>query len=306
MKKKLLIGLLSLGVFILQSCELYDSYKEEVNAEFLGETVAFTVATPLGEEDSVKENSIPLSLEVRMPMAINTDRGIEVSYKFGGDATYGIDFTAKAIERNNPNYSDVTEKYASETGGTFIIKNRITSEDQNGEENYTNTRNTATIEISPLVVYGVDKSNGKKLDIILESAKNLDDGSPITVGQGGIRGVYNMVIEDIHCPTTLDGTYSVQMSTEEGLKSVDDVTLTTVSNLGNPDNIWGLYDISNIAGDFQDIPFQIIDQCSEFLGPSDNYISLQGETLSDGRISLEVLFSDGTTTKQWILYLTKK
>ncbi|WP_157491482.1 hypothetical protein [Flammeovirga sp. SJP92] len=305
MKKRLIIGLLCLGVFF-QSCELYDTYKEEVQAEFIGETVAFSVATPFGEVDSIKENSVPLSLEVRMPMAIDTERGVEVTYSFGGAATFGVDFTAKAIERNNADFQDVTEKFATATGGTFIIKNRIKSEDASGEENFTNTRNTATIEVSPLVVYGVDKQGGKELDIILESARNLDDGSEITVGQGGIRKVYNIVIEDIHCPTSLDGTYDAEMTTEEGTKSVDDVMLTTVGDLANPDNIWGLYSISNIAGDFQDIPFQIIDQCGEFLGPSDNYISLQGETLSDGKISLEVLFSDGTTTKQWVLLLTKK
>lgn len=305
MKKITFIAFLCLG-FFLQSCELYDTYNEELNTDFLGETVAFTEATPIGEVDSVKENSVPVSLEVRMPVAINTDRGIEVTYSFGGDAVFGTDFIAKAIEKNNPNSQDVTEKYSTASGGTFIIKNRLTAEDASGEESYTNTRNTATIEVSPLVVYGVDKSNGKKLDVILESAKNLDDGSPITVGQGGISGVYNMVIEDIHCPTSLDGLYNAEMSTEEGVKKVDDVTITTVSDLANPDGIWGLYDISNIAGDFQDIPFQIIDQCGEFLGPSDNYISLQGETLSNGKISLEVLFSDGITTKQWILTLTKK
>lgn len=305
MRKLLLIELLTIG-FLLQSCELYDTYKDEVNAEFIGETVAFSVATPAGEADSIKENSVPVSLEVRMPMAIVTDRGIEVTYSFGGNAEFGTDFTAKAIERNNPNSQDVTEKFATASGGQFIIKNRILSEDSDGEENYTNTRNTATIEVSPLVVPGVDKEGGRSLDVILESARNLDDGSEITVGQGGIRKVYNLVIEDIHCPTSLQGTYSVEMSTEEGIKQVDDVILTKVSDLANPDNIWGLYDISNIAGDFQEIPFQIIDQCGEFLGPSDNYISLQGETLADGRLSLEVLFSDGTTTRQWILYLTKK
>ncbi|WP_156152277.1 hypothetical protein [Flammeovirga sp. OC4] len=305
MKKLLTIGLLCMGVFF-QSCELYDTYKDEVTAEFIGETVAFSVATPSGEADSVKENSVPLSLEVRMPMAINTTRGIEVTYSFGGAATYGVDFTAKAIERNNPNAEEVTEKFATASGGQFIIKNRTLSQDDDGEQNFTNTRNTATIEISPLVVQGVDKEGGKTLDIILESARNLDDGEEITVGQGGIRKVYNLVIEDIHCPTRLDGTYSAEMTTEEGTVAVDDVTLTTVDPLANPDNIWGLYNISNIAGNFQDIPFQIIDQCGEFLGPSDNYISLQGETLEGGKISLEVLFSDGTTTKQWVLVLTKK
>ncbi|MBB6462039.1 hypothetical protein [Flammeovirga kamogawensis] len=305
MKKIVNIWVLCIGL-TFQSCELYDTYKDEVNAEFIGETVAFAVATPVGEADSVKENSVPLSLTVEMPMAIQTNRGIEIRYTFEGDAVFGTDFTAKAIERNEPNASDVTEKYATSQGGKFVIKNREVSEDEAGEESYTNTQNTATIEVSPLVVAGVDKTSGKSLSIVLSSAKNLDNGEPITVGQGGIKKEYNIIINDIHCPTSLAGTYGAQISTETGVQDVSDVTLTNVDALANPDDIWGLYDISNIAGDIQDIPFQIIDQCGEFLGPSDSYISVQGDTEANGRIVLDVMFSDGTTTKQWILYLTKK
>ncbi|WP_281613337.1 hypothetical protein [Flammeovirga sp. SubArs3] len=303
MKKIIKIGITCLSISLF-GCEPYDTYKDELSVEFNGSAVAFSTATT--SPDSVKENSVPISLTVEMPYAIQTSRGVQVNYEFGGDATFGTDFTAKAIESNNPNSQDVVEKFADASGGSFIIKNKEKSEDADGEQSYTNVKNTATIEVSPLVVYGVDKTGGKVLDVILTSATNLDDNSDVTVGQGGIKGTYNMVLEDIHCPTSLDGTYSATIETEEGLEAAPDVIITTVDSLANPDNIWGLYDISNIAGDIQDIPFQIIDQCGEFLGPSDSYITISGDTNEAGRIELDVMFSDGTTTRQWILYLTKQ
>ncbi|MBB3700479.1 hypothetical protein KMW28_02980 [Flammeovirga yaeyamensis] len=300
-----LIYIITLGIaFTFQSCELYDTYSEELNAGFSGSTVSFETATT--SPDSVRENSIPLSLVVEMPYAIQTSRGVEVKYSFAGDAVFGTDFTAKAIERNEANSSVIVEKFATENGGTFIIKNREKTQDESGEQSFTNTRNTATIEVSPLVVQGVDKPNGKFLSVILSSAKNLDDNSEVTVGQGGIKREYNLLIRDIHCPSDLDGTYAARITKDEGIVDVPDVTITKTADSANPDNIWGLYEISNIAGDLQDIPFQIIDQCGEFLGPSDEYITISGTTASSGEISLDVLFSDGITTRQWTLFLTKK
>ncbi|OHX66818.1 hypothetical protein [Flammeovirga pacifica] len=302
MKRLLYIVIVSISLSF-QGCELYDTYADEVNAEFIGSTVSFETATTI--PDSVRENSIPLSLEVEMPYAIQTSRGVEVTYEFEGDATFGTDFTAKAIEKNDANSSAVVEKFATANGGTFIIKNREKTQDESGEQSFTNTRNTATIEISPLVVQGVDKPNGKTLNVVLTKAKNLDDNTVVTVGQGGIKKEYNLLIRDIHCPSDLDGTYSAQITKDEGIVDVPDVTITKTADSSNPDNIWGLYEISNVAGDLQDIPFQIIDQCGEFLGPSDDYITISGTTSSDGKISLDVLFSDGITTRQWTLFLTK-
>lgn len=296
-------NILLTGLLGLLACSPYDAFKEELDVELRPPAVAFAEATL--ERVKIREGSEEKEITVQMPTAIYGAQGVQVTYKLSGTAEFGKDYTLQAVERNDPAGGEVI-KEASATGGAFVIKNKIQVTDEAGNLVYTNLRNSAALRLSTFSENGIDKPEGKTLDIELTSAASLDDSSlEVQVGQGDIKKVYQIEITDAHCETSLGGTYAAAFVQADVPTPVGDVVLTPITE---DTDVWGLYRISNIAGDFfgAPVPFEIIDQCSDFTAPSDPYFQVSGSTEDDGSILLNVQYTFDGNTQVWGLSLTKK
>ncbi|GAA4842554.1 hypothetical protein [Algivirga pacifica] len=287
----------------LLGCGEYDAFDEELNIELLPQTIAFQEATL--EPVKVREGQEVLEVAVVMPSAIYGEQGVQVAYSFEGSAVFGEDYKVQVVENNEVSGQEVIREATAE-GGVFIIKNkpRVTN---NGQVEYTNARNRATMKVITFSKEGIDKPEGKTLSLILEEATNLDNpNSRVTVGQGAIKKEYDILIQDIHCPTNLQGTYQTTFVRGEVGEPVEDVTLTKID-----DGEWGKYELSNVAADLLGAPISLIiyDQCGDFISEGDPNFSVTGTTLEDGTIRLLVNYrfvgSTGTITAQWLLLLSK-
>ncbi|MEH0157618.1 hypothetical protein V6R21_26230 [Limibacter armeniacum] len=299
-------SLLSCAFLLFIGCNDYDSFEDELNLSFESPSIAFSDATL--EAVHMREGEI-LEVDILMPTAIPGDFGVEVSYSFDGESVYGNenDFIVQVVESNDESGREII-KEATATGGSFIIKNKIRVDDR-GNLVYTNVRNRATMKVITYPKMGIDKPEGRSLKIVLNEAQNLDDPNmTVNVGQGGVKTEYQIMVDDAHCPTALQGEYVAELVYEGQSSFVGDVTLTAVDD----GESWGKYEVSNIAGDLfgGDIPFYVFDQCGDFISPKDDNISLEGAMEEGGKISLFVTYQSdlliGNEEQQWILTLVKK
>lgn len=313
MRKTLYIAIMGC-LFVWTACSKYDSFSDELNLQDAAPSIVFDENT--NEPIHISEGKVK-EIDIIMPYAIRGEEGVQVQYKFGGDLAYGRngDFIVKVEQNDNPEGGTGTLVTADETGGSFIIQNNVKVSDGRGNMVYSNIQNRVTMYITTFAVYGVDKPEGKSLSVELVSAVNLDDNSEVvTVGQGSINKTYNIVVDDIHCPSELSGTYTSRIL----YKDIDEEGEDIVIEKDGDDEF--KYHISNIAGNLlgqTGVPFAFFDQCDNFISPADDNFRISGNHEKDEsgvtqklvfQVALPVFspFLGDVDIKEWRLELTPK